>query len=152
MTPEHGIAEPKARGKAAQASENIVDLLGKLARQGSHLAQEQLNLVQAEMRETAVDVKQAIAASLGAVIFGVAGLGVLLMGLSYLLGDAIDDPALATIIVGGVTLLISGIFYLGAKKKLSENSLRPQRSIETIASTPDAVTGQLTENGTKDDR
>lgn len=152
MTPEHGIAEPKARGKAAQASENIVDLLGKLARQGSHLAQEQLNLVQAEMRETAVDVKQAIAASLGAVIFGVAGLGVLLMGLSYLLGDAIDDPALATIIVGGVTLLISGIFYLGAKKKLSENSLRPQRSIETIASTPDAVTGQLTENGTNDDR
>lgn len=152
MTPDAGIAEPKSRAKSSQANENIVDLLGKLARQGSHLAQEQLNLVQAEMRETAVDIKQAIAASLGAIVFGIAGLGVLLMGLSYLLGDAIEDPALATIIVGALTLVIAGVLYLGARKKLSENSLKPQRSIDTLAQTPDAITGHLTDTGIQNDR
>lgn len=148
MTPEMQASARPTKGKSGQSSENVVDLMGTLARQGSHLAQEQLSLVRAEMRETADEIKQAIAASLGAVVLGIAGLGVLLMGISYLVGDAIDDAALGTIFVGAITLLVAGLLYLGARKKLAVGNLKPRRSIETIASTSDAATGNLNSSGT----
>ena len=137
----------QARNEAS--NENVVDLLGKLTHQGAHLAQEQLNLVQAEMREAVNDIKQAIAASLGAAVVGIAGLGVLLMGLAYLLGDAIDNLGLGTLIVGVITLIIAGILFMGARKKLAATNLSPQRTIETAERTPDAATGNLTGPGAR---
>ena len=80
---------------------------------------------------------------------GIAGLGVLLMGLAYLLGDAIDNLGLGTLIVGVITLIIAGILFMGARKKLAATNLSPQRSIETVERTPDAATGNLTGPGAR---
>ena len=126
---------------------DVADLIAKLTRQGSHLAQEQIALVQAEMREAVDDIKQALAAGLGAAVVGIAGLGVLLMGLAYLLGEALDNTALGTIIVGVVTLVVAGILYLGARKKLAASNLKPERTLETVERTPDAATGHLNDIG-----
>lgn len=126
--------------------DNVVDLLRKLTTQGAHLAQEQVSLVQAEMREAVHDLKQAIGALLGAAVVGISGLGVLLMGLAYLLGDAIDDLGLGTLIVGVVTLIVAAILYAGARKKMNSANLTPDRSINTIERTPDAATGNLNHN------
>jgi hypothetical protein len=149
MNAEIRTNEPLPQGSSTHGDDNVVDLISKLTRQGSHLAQEQLNLVQAEMNEAVNDIKQAIAASLGAAVVGIAGLGVLLMGLAYLLGDAIDDTALGTIIVGVITLVIAAILGAGARKKLAASNLKPQRSIETAERMPDAATGHLNESGAR---
>src|SRR3546814_1010770 len=75
---------------------------------------------------------------LGAAVVGVAGFGVLLMALSFLLGDAIDNLGLATLIVAVVALIVAAILYAGARKKMAAANLKPERSIRTMERTPAA--------------
>ncbi len=123
--------------------ENLLDLVRQLAKQGSHLAEQQLALMQAEIRESASDVKVAVGGMLGAAVVGIAGLGVVLMGFAYLLADAIDNLAMGTLIVGAIALVIALILYGGAKKKVDATRLTPDRSQRTIQRTPDAIRGDL---------
>ena len=142
-TPFPGSTERSGLGQG-QGQDNIVDLVRQLTSQGSHLAEQQLQLVLAEMRETATDLKVAVSGMLGAAVVGIAGLGVVLMGLAYLLADAIENLGLATLIVGVVTLIIAAILYGGARKKMDAAHLSPERSRRTLERTPDAVRGDLT--------
>lgn len=127
--------------------ENPVDLLRQLTSQGAHLAQEQVHLMQAEMRETVTDLKQSVGAMLGAAVAGIAGLGVFLMALAYLLGDAIDNLGLGTLIVGIATLILAAILYSGGKKKMQTSNLKPERTIRTVKDDRAAVTGNLPRTG-----
>jgi hypothetical protein len=137
-----------ASGTSAQRDGgNIVDLITRLTQQGAHLAQEQVSLVQAEMREGVNDIKEAVAALLGAAVVGIAALGVLLMGAGYLLGDAIDNIGLGILIVGIVSAVIAAILYSSARKKVSAANLKPTRTIRTAEDTPDAVTGHMSNTG-----
>ena len=125
------------------SGENIVDLLKQLTGQGSHLAEQQLNLIKAEIRESTAEVKVAAGALAGAAVVGIAGLGVLLMSFAYLLADAIDNLGLATLIVGAATLVLAFVMYRGAAAKMSATHLAPDRSQRTLQRTPDAVRGDL---------
>lgn len=126
---------------------NIVDLVGRLTQQGAHLAREQVKLMQAEVREATHDIKVAVSALAMAAVFGIAGLGVLLMGIAYFVGDALDNIALGTTIVGAATLVVALILYAGARKKVDATNLKPDRSIDTIADTPAAATGDIHTSG-----
>ena len=128
---------------ASGAGDNIVDLLRDLVGQGTHLADQQLSLIKAEVRESAADVKTAVGGLLGAAVVGIAGLGVVLMGLAYLLADAIDNLGLATLIVGAVTLVLAYVLYRGAANKMSATHIAPDRSQRTLGRTPDALRGDL---------
>lgn len=141
MTGPETIAVRKVAPSSRGGGDNIVDLVGKLTSQGAHLAQQQVALMQAEVRESASDIKQAIAAYAGAAVVGLSGLGVTLMGVGYLLGDAIDNVPLGILIVGILTLILAAILYAGAKSKTKDVDLKPERSIATLKDTPDAVTG-----------
>ena len=124
-------------------SDNIVDLLRDLVNQGTHLADQQLSLIKAEVRESASDIKVAASGLISSAVVGISGLGVLLMGLSYVLADAIDNLGLATLIVGAVTLLVAFIMYRGAAAKMSATHIAPDRTQRTLQRTPDAVRGEL---------
>jgi hypothetical protein len=128
---------------ASAGGDNIVDLVKQLATQGSHLAEQQLTLVKAEIREATGELKTAIGSMLGAAVVGIAGLGVVLMGLAYLLGDAIDNLGLATLIVGIATLALAYVLYSGGSKKMSSTHLAPERSQRTLERTPDIARGDL---------
>lgn len=134
--------------QAAAGGGNIVDLVGKLTRQGAHLAQEQVALMQAEMREAVTDIKAAVAAYAGAAVVGLAGLGVTLMGLGYLLGDAIDNLPLGVLIVGILSLILAAILYGGARSKTKSAHLKPERTIRTLEDTPEIVSGHQATGGT----
>src|SRR5688500_4546101 len=101
--PEPHVINP-APTPGTGGDDNVVDLLRQLVGQGSHLAEQQLNLIKAEIREATTDLKLAAGGMAGAAVVGIAGLGVVLMGIAYLLGDAIDNLGLATLIVGLATL------------------------------------------------
>ena len=124
-------------------SDNIVDLLRDLVHQGSHLAEQQLRVIKAEVRESTSDLKAAAGGLIGAAVVGIAGLGVLLMGIAYMLADAIDNLGLATLIVGAVTLVLAFILYRSGAAKMSATNLAPDRSQRTLQRTPDAVRGEL---------
>jgi hypothetical protein len=136
---------PRKAGATSPAagSDNIVDLVGQLASQGSHLAEQQLSLVKAEIREATTDIKTAVGSMVGAAVVGSAGLGVVLMGLAYLLGDVIDNIGLATLIVGVATLLVAYLMYHAGAKKMSSAHLAPERSQRTLERTPDIARGDL---------
>jgi uncharacterized membrane protein YqjE len=123
--------------------DNVVELVKRLSQQGTHLAQEQLNLVKAEMREAVADLKRSIVTLLAAAVLGISGLGVTLMGIAYLLGDAIDDRDLATLLVGVTVLIIALALFAAGRKKLAASNLKPARTIDTAERIPDAVTGNL---------
>jgi hypothetical protein len=110
-------------------SSNVVDLMKQLAMQGSHLAEQQLALIKAEMRESTADLKASVGSMVGAVVVGLAGLGVTLMGIAYLVG-------------------ISFILYRAGAKKMSAAELAPGRTKRTLQRTPQAVRGNhTTEHG-----
>ena len=142
---------PHLSTAASNGSEdpNIVDLVGRLTQQGAHLAREQVNLMQAEVREAAQDLKAAIAAMAVAAVVGIAGLGVFLMGIAYFVADALDSLALGTTVVGAATLLIALILYMSGRKKVGSAHLVPERSIETIQDTPAVATGDLHHSGAR---
>jgi hypothetical protein len=80
---------------------------------------------------------------LGAAVVGISGLGVTLMALAYLLGDAIDNLGLATLIVGLATLALAYFLYSAGSKKMSATHLAPERSQRTLERTPDIARGDL---------
>lgn len=140
------VAPSRSRAMAA-GEDNVVDLLKQLAGQGSHLAEQQLALIKAEIRESTTNLKFAVAAMAGAAIVGLAGLGAVLMGVAYLLGDAIDNLGLAMLIVGLATLALAYVLYRSGATKMSATNLTPERTERTLQRTPDAVRGDLaTEN------
>ena len=150
--PASGTAEPHvitSTGAAAGGNDNIVDLLKQLAGQGSHLAEQQLTLVKAEIREATTDLKAAVGSMVGAAVVGIAGLGVLLMSFAYLLADAIDNLGLATLIVGAATLVLAYVLYRAGAKKMSTAHLSPERSQRTLERTPGAVRGTLNTEETR---
>ena len=144
------VAEPhvaRASTSTAAGGDNVIDLLKQLAGQGSHLAEQQLALIKAEIHESTSDLKTAVGAMAGAAVVGLAGLGVTLMGIAYLLGDAIDNLGLATLIVGVAALGLAYVLYRSGANKMSATNLTPERTERTLQRTPDAVRGDLqTEN------
>ena len=136
---------PGSASSSSSSGDNIVDLLRQLGGQGSHLAERQLSLIKAEIRESTAELKAAVGGMAGAAVVGIAGLGVLLMSFAYLLADAIDNLGLATLIVGAVTMVMAFVLYRGAAKKMSATHLAPDRSQHTLERTPDAIRGDLTQ-------
>ncbi|MGI8705451.1 MAG: phage holin family protein [Sphingomicrobium sp.] len=124
--------------------ESIPELLRRLADQGSHLAQQQAKLVEAEVRSSVDDLKQSAGAMAGAAVLGIAGLGVLLMGLAFLLGEVME-LWLATLIVAAATLAGAYAMFVAGRDKLQSSSLSVERSRRTIERAPGAVSGNTKE-------
>jgi hypothetical protein len=145
MATQDNTYSPPGTPSGAQPGQgdNLLDLVRQLATQGSRLAEQQLALIQAEIREGIGDIKASVGGMVGAAVVGIAGLGVVLMGLAYLLGDAIDNTPLATLIVGVVTLVIAYILYTAARKKMDAAHLSPDRTRRTLERTPEIVHGGL---------
>lgn len=133
----------------SERRESIPDLLRQLTEQGAHLAQQQASLVQAEVRSGVTDIKEAAGAMAGAAVLGLAGLGVTLMGVAYLLAEAVD-LWLATLIVGLVTLAGAYAMFASGRSKLQSGSLSVDRTRRTMERAPGAISGN--EGGSSHDR
>jgi hypothetical protein len=131
------------------SEEGIPQLLRQLADQGTHLARQQAQLIQAEVKESVHDLMQAAGAMAGAAVVGLAGLGVLLMGLAYLLAEVME-LWLATLIVAAVSLLIAFILYRSGMKKIQDSAFDAERTRRTLERAPGAISGHS--NGTSHDR
>lgn len=140
-------ARGEARGAPradAREDESIPELIRRLTEEGSHLAQQQLKLVEAEVRSGIDDLKQSAGAMAGAAVLGLAGIGVTLMGVAFLLGQAIP-LWLATLIVGIAALGGAYALYGAGQKKLESTSLSVERTKRTLERAPSAISGNASE-------
>jgi len=141
-TTKRGSAgEPSAfKFEQPSGNESVPDLIRRLTEQGSHLAQQQMRLIEAEVRSSVTDIKEAAGAMAGAAVVGIAGLGVLLMGLSFLLAEAME-LWLATLIVAAATLAGAYALFAAGKKKLQSSSMSAERTRRTLERAPSAISG-----------
>lgn len=130
--------------RQVEDNESIPQLLRELAEQGSHLAQQQVQLVQAEVRESVSDLKLALGAMAGAAVVGIAGLGILLIGLAYLLAEVME-LWLATLIVAAVTLAGAYLLFVGGQKKMQSSSVTAERTRRTLERAPSTIAGKHNE-------
>lgn len=131
---------------AGQGGDSLGDLIRDLTQQGSLLAEQQLALVKAEVREAVTDVKTAVGSMAGAAVVGIAALGVVLIGLGHLLGDLLDNPGLGILLVGLGALVVAWLMYAAGRKKMDAAHLSPERSRRTLERVPDVARGNLTEH------
>lgn len=134
---------------APHRDESIPALVHRLAEEGSHLAQQQLRLVEAEVRSGVDDIKQSAGAMAGAAVLGIAGIGVVLMGISFVLAQ-IMPLWLGTLIVGVAALIGAYAMFAGARSKLQSTSLSAERTKRTLERAPSAISGNSNESRIND--
>lgn len=150
-------ADPDSRGQSGAFNfraeppddESIPALVRRLAEEGSQLAQQQMELVEAEVRSGVTDVKESAGAMAGAAALGIAGVGVLLMSIAFLLGRAMPLWA-ATMIVAVATLAGAYVLFAAGKKKLESSSLSVERTKRTLERAPSAISGNTSEGRSND--
>lgn len=118
-------------GPERYEGESVPGLFRKLATDVSTLFSEEVALARAEMKSAVTDVKTGIVsvAAGGAVLY--AGIIFLLGGVMMLLTQWVS-LTVAAFIVGGVVTLIGAILLASGKKKMQADSLKPDRTMESI--------------------
>ena len=85
----------------------------------------------------------------GAGVVAIAGLGVLLMVLSFLLATALPLWA-ATLIVAAATLIVAYVMFAAGRKKIAHSSLSMDRTRRTLERAPAALSGNANEGNHHD--
>ena len=126
--------------RPAESGDTVISLIRQLTEQAAQLAQQQAELIRAEVSESVNGLKLGVASMAGAAVVAIAGLGVLLMGLAYALAEVMELWA-ATLIVAVATLLLALVMFMSGRKKMTAANFDVERSRRTIARAPSAVTG-----------
>jgi uncharacterized membrane protein len=95
------------------------------------------------MRSAVGELKESMGAMAGAAVLGIAGIGVVLMAISYLLGSMMP-MWVATLIVGVAALIGAYAMFKGSEQKLQ--SLTMDRNRRTIERAPSAMSGEEIED------
>lgn len=109
---------------------SISDLVRNLATDLSALLGKEIELAKSEVEESVSTAKTAIAAIATGAAIAMAGLVILLMSAVYGLSNIVD-PWLAALVVGASALLLGYLMVLSAKKKMSKNTIVPERTVES---------------------
>lgn len=127
-----GLPPLGARGPAPDNEPALGELLKQLANDSAMLVRQELTLAKAEMRANLKSASRAATmVAVGAVLALLGGL-VLVAFLVIALGDAINQYALAALIVGVVFLAVGGFLASRAVKKLKTDALAPEQTLQTL--------------------
>lgn len=140
MNQEHKTAPgtPAPAASREHAAESIADLIRNLATDLSTLFGKEISLAKSEVRESVSEVKTAVGAMAMGAAIAMAGLVVLLMSAVYGLSNLVD-PWLAALIVGALALLVGYLMVSGAKKKMSANTVMPDRTVDAVTKDKETV-------------
>ncbi|MGJ7460782.1 phage holin family protein [Halomonas sp. MA07-2] len=132
MKQEHETAQvtPTPTANREHSADSIADLIRNLATDLSTLLGKEIELAKSEVGESVSEAKTAVGAIATGAAIAMAGLVVLLMSAVYGLSNVLE-PWLAALIVGAVALLVGFLMVGSAKKKISANSIVPERTLES---------------------
>ena len=130
-----GMANGQTRipgGPAPEGEPALGELLKQLANDSATLVRQELALAKAEMRQNLKSAaRDAVMVGAGAVVALLGGL-VLVAFLVIALGDALNNDWLGALIVGAVFLLVGGLLAMRSLKKLKNDGLAPEQTLETL--------------------
>lgn len=124
-----GPITPRPGAHRELGSDSITDLIRNLATDLSALLGKEIQLAKAEVGESVSDVQKAVGAIATGAVVAVAGLVVLLFSAVYGLSNLVE-PWLAALIVGALALIVGYMMVSSAKKKMSAESLVPDRTLD----------------------
>lgn len=118
-----------------KSDKSLATLLSDLSRETVDLIQKEIALAKAEMSQKVASAQTAVVsmAAGGAVAF--AGLILLLIGVANIVAMILPEnlaPWLAPLLVGLVVALVGYGMIKGGKSKLDAESLKPQRTIDSL--------------------
>ncbi len=145
-------APPESRGAHVRADvgadagtdvsgTSVGDLIGNVTRDLSTLMRQELALARAELKQEAAKTGKA-AGTLSAA--GVAAFFVVLF-LSIALWAGLSnvmDAGWAGLLVAVLWAIVAGVLYVTGRAKLREVRPKPERTVDTLSSVPDALRGQ----------
>lgn len=130
-----------ATGSSGQDA-SIGTLLRELAHEVPSLLTKEVALAKSEMRENLKTTKEGVAAVSTGGAVTLAGLVVVLMAVVYALSNAIE-PWLAALLVGGAAMLIGFAMISAGKKKFEAQSLKPDRTVDSLRKDKNAIRGGM---------
>lgn len=115
-----------------QGERSIGELMGDLARESSDLIQKEIELARLETTEKIGELKTGIASVAvgGVIVF--AGLLILLQAAALALDLVLHQPWMSFAAVGGATLVIGLVALLAGRKRVSSETLTPERSAASL--------------------
>ena len=118
----------------------IGDLLKQLSEETTTLVRQELQLARAEVTEKGKRAGMGAGFIGGGALFGLGAFGALTAFLIALLATALDHTWLASLIVALVYGAVAGVLSLKGRDKIQEAApLVPEQTIETIKTTPEAI-------------
>jgi hypothetical protein len=114
-----------------EPAEGIGPLLGDLLRDLQSLVRGEMALARAEIREDLTQAGRGVASLAIAAIVGLTGFIFLMLGATYVL-NLWMRMWLAAAIVGVVLVAVGGALAMSAKKTLSAQNLKPDRTIDSM--------------------
>lgn len=115
-----------------QQTQSMQSLIGEAMRETSDLARKELALFRTEMTHNVKLLVSGIVALLAASVFAIATLVLLTDALVDWLAVLVDSAALASLIVGALTLVIAVALIMYGRSKLSAATLEPTRTIRSV--------------------
>ena len=138
----------------AAAEPGIGDLLKSLRDESLHLIRQEVNLAKTEANEKAhFYVSQARDAAIGGAVLAVGGLG-LLAAASFLVGALLDvilplnasaANGLGFLITGLIATLVGYSMYAKSKRRLAEEPLTPDRTLQSLKDDKQWLTNKTAE-------
>lgn len=107
---------------------SIQSLLGDALRETSDLARKEMALFRTEMTSNVRTLFIGLALMVGAGVFGVVALFVLVDALVKWLATVVHSEALSALIVGGLLLVVAIVFALIGRNAMSLSTLAPTRT------------------------
>lgn len=124
----------------------IGQLLRDLATESAELVRSEIALAKAEMTEKVTRASAGLALLIGGGIVAFAGLLVLLDAAVYALARLIGSdglPALAALLVGGVTIGLGALLIVLGKNQVRPDNLKPQRTMHSLERDSQLVKEQM---------
>ena len=126
----------------ASADRSIGSVLADIAGNFQHMVRAEMRLARAEIRDEIKKVARAAVLLVVAVLSGTLGVGVLLLAAVYAL-KLVLAPWAAAIVVGAATLAIGGVAAAVGVKHLSEVTLPPPKTVESVQETVQWAKSQI---------
>ena len=115
-----------------QDGHTLGELFNELSQDFSHLIRQEVELARTETTEKLNRAKQSALLLLAAGLVGYAGFLIVLIALADLLNTAIGVYWISSLIVGAVVLIVALILYVAGRSALSNMSVAPEQTLETL--------------------
>jgi hypothetical protein len=125
-----------------QQDASLGTLLRELAHEVPSLLTKEVALAKSEMRENLRATSRGVAAVSTGGAVTLAGLVVVLMAVVYALSNAMA-PWLAALLVGAAAMLIGFAMISAGKKKFDSQSLKPDRTVDSLRKDKTAIRGGM---------